>query len=65
MRNFVNRRYADRPPPAHIWLGVSIENASTLSRLRHLKRTNAAVRFVSFEPLLGPSARSIWSAFIG
>ena len=54
MRNFVNRRYADRPPPAHIWLGVSIENASTLSRLRHLKRTNAAIRFVSFEPLLGP-----------
>ena len=54
MRNFVNRRYADRPPPAHIWLGVSIENTSTLSRLRHLKRTNAAIRFVSFEPLLGP-----------
>ena len=54
MRNFVNRRYADKLPPAHIWLGVSIENASTLGRLRHLKRTNAAVRFVSFEPLLGP-----------
>ena len=54
MRSFVNRRYADKLPPAHIWLGVSIENASTLSRLRHLKRTNAAVRFVSFEPLLGP-----------
>ncbi len=54
MRTFVNRRYAGKTPPAHIWLGVSIENASTLSRLRHLKGTNAAVRFVSFEPLLGP-----------
>ena len=54
MRNFVNRRYADRLPPAHIWLGVSIENASTLGRLRHLKQTSATVRFVSFEPLLGP-----------
>ena len=54
MRNFVNRRYACKPLPSHIWLGVSIENASTLSRLRHLKQTRAVVRFVSFEPLLGP-----------
>ena len=54
MRSFVNQRYADNPPPPHIWLGVSIEDASTLSRLRHLQQTNAAVRFVSFEPLLGP-----------
>ena len=54
MRDFVNRRYADAPPPTHIWLGVSIEDATTLSRLRHLKQTNAAVRFVSFEPLLAP-----------
>ena len=54
MRNFVNRRYPDGAAPAHIWLGVSIENASTLNRLRHLKQTRAAVRFVSFEPLLGP-----------
>lgn len=54
MRDFVNQRYPDRPAPEHIWLGVSIENAQTMSRLRHLKRINASVRFVSFEPLLGP-----------
>jgi protein gp37 len=54
MRNFVNRRFPEAPAPEHVWLGVSIENTSTLSRLRHLKQTNAAVRFVSFEPLLGP-----------
>lgn len=54
MRNFVNRRYIDQAAPSHIWLGVSIENASTMSRLRHLKQTNASIRFVSFEPLLGP-----------
>jgi len=54
MRNFVNRRYAERPVPKHIWLGVSIESHATLSRLRHLKQANATVRFVSFEPLLGP-----------
>ena len=53
MRNFVNRRYAAQPVPSHIWLGTSIENAATMGRLRHLKQTNASVRFVSFEPLLG------------
>lgn len=54
MRNFVNNRYPQRPAPEHIWLGVSIENASTLSRLEHLRQANASVRFVSLEPLLGP-----------
>ena len=54
MRRFVQDRYPDRSAPPHIWLGVSIENAAALTRLRHLKQTNASVRFVSFEPLLGP-----------
>ena len=57
MRNFVNRRYRDRPAPPNIWLGVSIESSAVLSRLRHLKQSRAAVRFVSFEPLLGPLAK--------
>ena len=56
MRNFVNERYPARPAPPHIWLGTSIENARTLGRLRHLKRTNASIRFLSLEPLLGPLA---------
>ena len=54
MRNFVNRRYGGKPAPPHIWLGVSIEDKTALGRLRHLKQTEAAVRFVSFEPLLAP-----------
>ena len=54
MRNFVNERYPAQPAPPHIWLGTSIENARTLGRLRHLKRTNASLRFLSLEPLLGP-----------
>ena len=54
MSRFVSQRYQNRPVPSHIWLGVSIENVAALTRLQHLKQTNASVRFVSFEPLLGP-----------
>lgn len=56
MRNFVNARYGGGLAPAHIWLGVSIEDRDSLVRLRHLRETRASVRFVSFEPLLGPIA---------
>lgn len=52
MRSYVNQRYADRCAPEHIWLGVSIEDRSALTRLKHLQQANARVRFVSFEPLL-------------
>ena len=53
MRNYVNQRYLKSSSPPHIWLGVSIENSATLGRLMHLKATNASMRFISFEPLLG------------
>jgi protein gp37 len=39
-------------PIPNVWLGTSVENRKNLERLDHLKRTPAAVRFVSFEPLL-------------
>lgn len=52
MRSYVNRRYQSSHVPAHIWLGVSIENQKTLVRLKHLKEARVGVRFVSFEPLL-------------
>ncbi|CCK62871.1 Conserved protein of unknown function [Mycobacterium canettii CIPT 140070017] len=35
-------------------MGVSVENADTLSRVDHLRDVPAAVRFLSCEPLLGP-----------
>lgn len=38
----------------HVWLGTSVENQDYLSRIDHLRETPASVRFVSFEPLLGP-----------
>lgn len=53
MRNFVNRRYASRPVPEHIWLGTSVEDHTKRSRIRHLQNTNASVRFLSIEPLIG------------
>ena len=54
LRSYVNARYADRPAPAHIWMGVSVEDDSKLSRVRHLEGTAAQVRFLSLEPLIGP-----------
>ncbi len=52
LRNYVNRRYADGRAPGHIWLGVSVEDRQSTTRLEHLSQAQATVRFVSFEPLL-------------
>lgn len=54
MRDYVNARYRRRPAPAHVWMGVSIEDETKLARARHLRDTSARVRFLSLEPLLGP-----------
>ena len=54
MRHFVRLRYGASGPPAHIWLGVSVETRRYLRRIDDLRWTPAAVRFVSAEPLLGP-----------
>jgi protein gp37 len=40
--------------PAHIWMGVSLENARFYWRIEDLLGIPAAVRFLSIEPLLGP-----------
>ena len=53
MRDYLNGRYADRPPPEHIWLGVSVEEARAKSRIEHLRAASAGVRFLSIEPLIG------------
>ena len=54
MQRYLRKRYADRAPPAHIWVGVSVENATAKSRVQHLRASPAAVRFLSVEPLVGP-----------
>lgn len=52
MQRYVRRRYQGEKAPPNIWLGVSVEDGRSLGRIRHLARTQATVRFVSFEPLL-------------
>jgi protein gp37 len=38
----------------NIWIGVSIENRRFVDRADYLRAVDAAVRFISAEPLLGP-----------
>ena len=40
--------------PDNVWMGVSVERADYTFRIDHLRRTPAAVKFLSVEPLLGP-----------
>ena len=40
--------------PQNVWMGVSVENADYQYRIDNLRRTNAVVKFLSLEPLIGP-----------
>jgi len=54
MRNFLRSRYGSGRGPAHMWFGVSVEDGSRASRIKHLREAPAGVRFLSIEPLIGP-----------
>ena len=60
---------ADLKKLPNVWLGTSVENAEHLDRIEHLRKVRAAVRFISFEPLLGSVAaarlRGIHWAIVG
>lgn len=45
-------KYFGCPIPGHIWMGTSVENNETVSRIKELKKVKCTVRFISFEPLL-------------
>lgn len=51
--------WADGYP--NVWLGVSVENGSfqATDRIHHLCEVRAAVRFISFEPLIGHPERYV------
>lgn len=38
----------------NIWMGVSVENELVIKRIDLLRKTNARVKFLSLEPLIGP-----------
>lgn len=38
----------------NIWMGVSVENQKVTDRIDFLRETNAVVKFLSCEPLIGP-----------
>jgi protein gp37 len=42
------------PWPENVWMGVSVEREDFAWRMDHLRRTPAAIKFLSLEPLLGP-----------
>lgn len=46
------------PVLKNVWLGTSVEDASVLWRINDLRSTPGAVRFISFEPLIGSVANA-------
>jgi len=57
------------PVLPNVWVGTSVEDGRVLTRIDDLRATPAAVRFVSFEPLIGSVAgadlRGIHWAIVG
>jgi protein gp37 len=49
------RKVADQVAwPPNLWMGVSVENSTALTRVDELRVIPAALRFLSCEPLIGP-----------
>jgi protein gp37 len=46
--------FPERRIPSHIWMGTSVESQDVAYRVSHIRRLQAAVRFLSCEPLIGP-----------
>ena len=42
------------PWASNIWMGVTVETRDYISRINHLRQTDADIKFISFEPLLEP-----------
>lgn len=54
MARYLRARYGNKLAPPHIWLGVSVEDRKNTVRIKHLHAAQASVKFISFEPLIGP-----------
>jgi protein gp37 len=53
MKRYINKRYRAMACPPHIWLGVSVESIAYAWRAKMLSQTNASMRWISAEPLIG------------
>jgi protein gp37 len=53
LTRYLEKRYPSSSAPAHIWLGVSVEDKQNAVRIKHLQAARATVKFISFEPLIG------------
>jgi protein gp37 len=42
------------PTLPNVWVGTSVESSEYIDRINLLRRVPARIRFISFEPLLGP-----------
>jgi protein gp37 len=51
MVDIVNSKIGEVLP--NVWLGTSIEDRNVVDRIEHLRAVPAAIRFISFEPLIG------------
>jgi len=47
------------PVLQNVWLGTSVEDGRVVERLDDLRRVPAAIRFVSFEPLIGSVSNAV------
>jgi protein gp37 len=45
LQKSINERYKARRAPTHMWFGVSVENQQATSRIVHLQKANAGIRF--------------------
>lgn len=45
---------SELPWPPNVWMGVSIEDARVMHRIDALRQTDAQIKFLSLEPLIGP-----------
>jgi protein gp37 len=52
MAQFLDGR--GRPALKNVWLGTSVEDERVAFRIEQLRQCSAAIRFISFEPLIGP-----------
>lgn len=67
MAKFIDAKIGEVLP--NVWLGTSIEDRTVVDRIEHLRVTPAAIRFISFEPLIGSvgsvNLRGIHWAIVG